>query len=389
MYSINELALREKRVFIRVDYNVPMKDGVITDDTRIRQSLPTIEFALKNKSRIILASHLGRPKGEKKKELTLEPVAARLSELLDQEIYFFEDSVGMGAQQMVRDMKPGQILMLENLRFYSEEVENVNSFARDLEKLCDIYINDAFAVSHRKNASVYALPKLVETKGVGLLMKNELEKLSKLFKLTHGDGFHAIIGGAKVSDKIGIIRSMLDSADTIIIGGAMAYTFLAAQGHEMGHSLVERDKISLAKDILLGAEARNVEFLLPIDHIAAETIDSTETAVYTTKEFQQELSAFDIGPETLKLYQKKVADAHFVLWNGPMGVFEKEQFATGSIELAKTVANLDAYTVAGGGDSASLMNKAGIADKLSHLSTGGGASLEFLQRKTLPALEVL
>ncbi|MCK5808176.1 phosphoglycerate kinase [bacterium] len=389
MYSINELALREKRVFIRVDYNVPMKDGIITDDTRIRLSLPTILHALKNKSRIILASHLGRPSGSRKKEFSLEPVAARLAELLDQEIYFFEDCVGMGVQQLIRDMKPGQILMLENLRFYAEEIENTNSFARDLAKLADIYINDAFAVSHRKNASVYALPRLMETKAMGLLMKNEIEKLSKLFKLTHGDKFFAIIGGAKVSDKIGIIRSLLDSVDALFIGGAMAYTFLEAQGHHMGKSLVERDKLDLARDILKGAKARNVEILLPVDHITAPSIDSFETEIHSTDEFPENGIAFDIGPETLQLYQRKMAEAEFVLWNGPMGVFEKEQFATGSFELAKTVSELSAYTVAGGGDSASLMEKAGVAEKFSHISTGGGASLEFLQLKTLLGLEVL
>ncbi len=392
MYAINELAIREKRLFIRVDFNVPMENGVITDTTRIERALPTIRHALNHKSRIILASHLGRPKGEKKPEFTLEPVAAKLAEMLADEvseILFFEDSVGMGAQQMVRELKPGRILMLENLRFHPGETENSRSFAKELARLCDIYINDAFGVSHRKNASVYALPQLMETKGMGLLMKNEIEKLSKLFGLSHGDGLVAIIGGAKVSDKIGIIRTLLDSADTIIIGGAMAYTFLEAQGHRMGKSLVERDKLDIAHDIMTGAEARGVKILFPVDHVAATSIDERDTTVFTNTDFPADMAAFDIGPETLELYKNAVKDARYVLWNGPMGVFEKEQFAAGSFALAEAVADLDAYTVAGGGDSAALMDKAGVAERLTHVSTGGGASLEFLQHKTLPGLEVL
>ncbi len=388
--SISELAIREKRVFIRTDYNIPLdNEGNITNINRIERTLPTIKHALEHNSRVILASHLGRPDGDRDPVYSLEPIATILAEVLERDVFFFEDCVGMGAQQMVRDLKPGQVLVLENLRFNPEEKKNSAVFARELAKMCDVYINDAFGVSHRKEASVNALPLMVDTKGMGLLMKTEIEELSKLIGLKRGEGFYSIIGGAKVLDKIAIIRPLLEVVDRIMIGGAMSYTFLAAKGIKLGKSRVEEDKISIAREIIRGAEARGVDLLLPIDHVAADSIDSVETEIYTNDNFPQDKMALDIGPETVKMYVDKLEGCNYMLWNGPMGVFEKEQFAKGSISLAKAVANLDAHTVAGGGDSVSLMKKAGVKDLFTHISTGGGASLEFLKNNTLPGIDVL
>lgn len=388
--SIKDLAIREKRVFIRTDFNVPMdKQGNITDTTRIEAAIPTIRYAVEHNARVIVASHFGRPDGQRKPEYTMEPVAAKLAELMGIEVTFFEDCIGMGPQQMVREIKPGQVLVLENLRFYPGEGDNDGAFAKDLAKLCDVYINDAFGVSHRKNASVHALPLLMETKGMGFLMEKEITELGKLVNFKHGDGFVAILGGAKVSDKIGIIRSLLDSVDALLIGGAMAKTFLAAKGITLGKSLVEKDKVTVAAEILKGAEARKVKLLLPEDHVAALSIDDTETRVFGNDAFPAEMIGFDIGPKTIKKYAAEVAKAKTIFWNGPMGVFEKAPFAGGSVALAEAVGNSKAHTVTGGGDSVSMMNKAGVASKIGHISTGGGASLEFIQDKTLPGVEAL
>jgi len=364
-------------------------EGNITDSTRIEKALPTIRHALEHNARLIIASHLGRPDGEKISKYSMEPVAAKLAELLDRDIIFFEDCVGMGAQQMVRDLKPGQILVLENLRFYAEEEKNESSFAKELAKLCDVYINDAFGVSHRKHASVYALPELVSDKGMGFLMEVEVKELGKLLGMKRGDGFTAILGGAKVSDKIGIIRPLLDSADKLIIGGAMAYTFLAAKGIELGKSLVERDKIDIAKDILKSAEVRKVQVFLPVDHIASKEIDETDTKVCYNEFFPDDMMGFDIGPKTVENYIEAIKGSKHIFWNGPMGVFEKEIFAKGSIAIAHAVAESGAHTVAGGGDSVSLINMTGLENKFSHVSTGGGASLEFLKFGSLPGVDVL
>ncbi|HSA32988.1 MAG TPA: phosphoglycerate kinase [bacterium] len=388
--SIRDLAIREKRVFIRTDFNVPMdKQGNITDTTRIEAAIPTIRYAVEHNARVIVASHFGRPDGQRKPEYTMEPVAAKLAELMGIEVTFFEDCIGMGPQQMVREIKPGQVLVLENLRFYPGEGDNDGAFAKDLAKLCDVYINDAFGVSHRKNASVHALPLLMETKGMGFLMEKEITELGKLVNFKHGDGFTAILGGAKVSDKIGIIRSLLDSVDALLIGGAMAYTFLAAKGITLGRSLVEKDKVTVAAEILKGAEARKVRLLLPEDHIAALSMDDTETQVFGNKDFPADMIGFDIGPKTVKKYAAEIGKAKTIFWNGPMGVFEKAPFAKGSVALAEAVGNSEAHTVTGGGDSVSMMNKAGVASKIGHISTGGGASLEFIQDKTLPGVEAL
>ncbi len=389
MKSLKEISVREKRVFLRTDFNVPMENGKITDTTRIEAALPTIKYLLERNVRLIIASHLGRPGGEKKPEYSMEPVAVKLSEYLDTKIIFFEDSIGMGVQQMVRDLKPGNILVLENLRFYKAEKKNEQFFARELAKLADVYVNDAFGVSHRKNASVYALPEMMEDKAAGFLIEKEVANLSKLFTFKHGDRFTAIIGGAKVSDKIGLLKSLLDNVDSMLIGGAMAYTFLAAKGIETGKSLVEKDKIAVAKEILRGAEARNVEIELPLDHIVASNIDSEETSVCGNSDFPENMMGFDIGEKTIEKYSRIIRNSKAIFWNGPMGVFEKEQFSKGSMEIANAVGNSEAYTVAGGGDSVAMIKKAGVTEKIDHISTGGGASLEFIQNKTLPCIELL
>jgi phosphoglycerate kinase len=387
---INELAIREKRVFIRTDFNIPFdNDGKITDIERIERTLPTIKHALEHNSRVIIASHIGRPEIERDPAFSLEPVAAMLAELLDHDVFFFEDCVGMGAQQMVRDLKPGHILVLENLRYNEDERKNSSSFARELAKMCDVYINDAFGVSHRKETSVNALPQIIDTKGMGFLMKKEIDEISKFSGLKRGDGFYFIAGGSKTSEKLSTVRHMLEIADRILIGGSMAHTFLAAKGIRLGYSKVEEDKIGNAKEIIKGAEARGVELILPVDHIAAETVNSTETATYGNGDFPEGLSAFDIGPETLALFKEKLKGCKHLLWNGPVGVFEKKQFAKGSIDLAKAIAKLKAHIVAGGGDSAMLIKKAGVSEKFSYISTGGGAGLDLLKNGTLPGLDVL
>ena len=386
---INELAIREKRVFIRTDFNNPFDNDGKIDIERIGKTLPTIKHAVEHNSRVIIASHMGRPEIERDPAFSLEPVAAALAELLDHDIFFFEDCVGMGAQQMVRDLKPGHILVLENLRYNEDEMKNSSSFARELAKMCDIYINDAFGVSHRKEASVNALPQIMDTKGMGFLMKKEIDELSKFSGLKRGDGFCFIVGGSKVSEKLSTVRYMLEVADRIIIGGSMAHTFLAAKGVRLGSSKVEEDKIGTAKELIKGAEVRGVELILPVDHIVAETVNSTETAVYSNGSVPEGFSAFDIGPETLALFKEKLKGCNHLFWNGPVGVYEKKQFSKGSVDLAKAIAKLKTHTVAGGGETALLIKKAGLNEKFSYVSTGGGASLDLLRNGTLPGLDVL
>ncbi|MFO7735324.1 MAG: phosphoglycerate kinase [bacterium] len=380
----------DKRVFIRTDYNVPMNDeGEITDDFRIRKTIPTLEYLLEKGSRIILGSHLGRPGGERIEKLSLEVVAARLAELFNAEITFFPEVKGMGVHQMVRDLKPGSILFLENLRFYPEEKKNSVSFAKELASLCDIYVNDAFGVSHRKHASVNALPRQIDRCAGGLLMQEELQHLKSLTSFNHGDGFCAIIGGSKVSGKIDVVRNLLDVVDVLLIGGAMAYTFIKAQGIEIGKSPVENDKIHIAKNILKGAKARNVKIVLPVDHVTAESADSEQIEVHENADFPADQYGFDIGPQTVQKFSEAISRAEHVFWNGPLGLFEKPQFEKGSISIAKVIADSDAEKVAGGGDSIALIKKAGVESQFNHISTGGGATLEFIKSGTLPAIEVL
>ena len=389
--SINELALREKRVFLRTDFNFPVDErGEIADFGRIEKLLPTINHVLERNARLIIASHFGRPESDKDIQFTLEPFAAKLAELLEKEIYFFEDCVGMGAMQMVRDLKPGQILVLENLRFNEDEKKGTTAFARELAKMCDVYINDAFGVCHRKDASIALLPRFVDTKGAGFSLKQEVEELSKFFDMERGKGFCVMLGGDNAADKIGLIRPMLDIADKIIVGGALAYSFLAAQGLSVGATPVEEDKIALAKDILKSAKFRKVEIVLPVDHIAAETVNSTEPVVCKTESFPEGMTAFDIGPETVGLFAEKIAECRHLFWNGPLGVCEKPQFSIGSLRLSEKIAPLQIHKVAGGGDTEEMLRKAGFSEKFDYVFTSGTAALEFLKNGgIIPGIEAL
>jgi phosphoglycerate kinase len=395
--SIRDLDLTDKRVLIRVDFNVPLKDGIITDDTRIRETLPTIEYALRHKAKVILCSHLGRPKGKPVETMSLRPLVAHLRGLLDhilgddENVAFSPNCVGVVASEMAANLESGQPLLLENLRFHPEEEANDPAFAKKLASLCDIYVNDAFGSAHRAHASTEGITHFVKVSAAGLLMEKELTYLGKA--LTEPDKpFVAIIGGAKVSDKIQVIDNLLDKADAIIIGGGMAYTFLNAQGQSTGKSLVETDKIDIAKAALEKAKAKGVRFLLPVDHVLADKFaPNAKTQTFSGKgAFPEEWMALDIGPKSIALFEDEIAEARTVIWNGPMGVFEMPAFARGTNEIAAAVArNHDATTIVGGGDSVAAIQQSGVADRITHISTGGGASLEFLEGKTLPGVAAL
>jgi phosphoglycerate kinase len=395
--SIRDLDLAHKRVLIRVDFNVPIKNGVITDDTRIRETIPTIEYALRHKAKVVLASHLGRPKGQPHEALSLRQLVAPLRALLDhvldagENVAFAPDCVGEIAQELSAKLASGQTLLLENLRFHAEEEANDADFAAQLASLCDVYVNDAFGAAHRAHASTEGITHHVARSAAGLLMEKELTYLGKA--LTEPDRpFVAIIGGAKVSDKIEVIDSLLGKADAILIGGGMAYTFLNAQGQTTGKSLVETDKIDTARAALDKAESLGVRFLLPADHILADRFapDAATEAFDGTGAFPADKMALDIGPATIERFTREIADARTVLWNGPMGVFEMPAFAAGTNAIAAAVAaNTVATTIVGGGDSVAAIHKSGFADKITHISTGGGASLEFLEGKTLPGVAAL
>lgn len=386
---VNELAIREKRVFLRTDFDFPVDcEGNIADFSRMEQVVPTIEHILEHNARLIIASHFGQTNDLDKEKYTLEPFAAKLAEILEKEIYFFEDCVGMGALQMVRDLKPGQILVLENLRFNNEEQKSSSTFARELAKMCDIYINDAFGVSHKKDASIALLPKNVDTKGTGLSMKNEIDELSKFLKIEHGDGLCIMLGGTNCAEKLGLIRPMLEIADKIIIGGLLAPIFLAAKGCSSIQTSVDDEKIPLAKEILKSAEARKVEIVLPVDLVVAETANSTEPITCDANEIKEGMTAFDIGEKTVKLFAEKTAECKKLFWNGPMGIYEKPLFAKGSINLAKKIADLPIYKVAGGGDTDLLLKRAEA--KFDFVSTGGTAALEFIKNGgNIPGIEAL
>jgi phosphoglycerate kinase len=394
--SIRDLELAHKRVLIRVDFNVPIKDGVITDDTRIRETIPTIEYALRRKAKVILASHMGRPKGKPVESLRLRQLVDHLRDLLDhvldqgENVGFSPDCVGEIATELTMQLGSGQTLLLENLRFHPEEEANDHAFAKKLASLCDIYINDAFGAAHRAHASTEGITHFVKQSAAGLLMEKELTYLGKALDRPDKP-FVAIIGGAKVSDKIEVIESLLNKADAILIGGGMAYTFLNAQGQTTGKSLVEADKIDVAKAVLEKAEAKGVKFLLPVDHILADKFaaDAATQAFAGTGAFPADWMALDIGPKTIELFSSEIAEARTVLWNGPMGVFELAAFAHGTNAIAKAVAYSDGTTIVGGGDSVSAIHKSGFADRITHISTGGGASLEFLEGKTLPGVAAL
>jgi phosphoglycerate kinase len=388
--TISELDIAGRRVFIRVDFNVPLtSEGKVSDDTRIRESLPTIRLAIEKGARVVLASHLGRPKGKPDKKYTLEPVAGRLAELLDADVTLTDEPVGDGARKVVNDLRAGAVALLENLRFSPLEEANDEGFARALASYADVYVNDAFGTAHRAHASTAGIAKFLADKGMGLLMEREVKFLGKLL----GDverPFVAIIGGAKVSDKIGVLHNLLGRVDQMLIGGAMANTFLKAKGGKLGRSLVEEDKLALARSFLKKAEERNVDILLPRDVVAAAGVQADSGRVVQATAVPEDLAALDIGPETARGFADAIARAKTIFWNGPMGVFESEPFAGGTLAVAKAVAGAaGALSVVGGGDSVAAVHKSGLADKITHISTGGGASLEFLEGKKLPGLAAL
>jgi len=388
--SVRDLDPKGKRIFMRVDFNVPLNDaGEITDDTRIQASLPTIQYIVARGGRLILASHLGRPKGKANPKMSLKPAATRLAQLLGKPVAFAADCIGPEAEAAAQALKDGDVLLLENLRFHPEEEKNVPEFAQKLAALAEVYVDDAFGSAHRAHASTEGITQYLSPCAAGLLMEKELEYLGKA--VGHPERpYVAIVGGAKVSDKIELLQNFLKIADTVLVGGAMAYTFLKAQGVETGKSKTEDDKLDLAKTLLAGAASRGKNFLLPKDHIVADKFDASAVAeMAATRAIPADRIGLDIGPATRAEYAAEIAKAKTIVWNGPMGVFEMAQFAEGTLAIAKAVAASSAVSIVGGGDSVAAVKKMGVADKISHISTGGGASLEFLSGLTLPGVAAL
>lgn len=386
--SVKDIDVKGKRVFVRVDFNVPLAGDQITDDTRIRKALPTIQYLMEQGAKVVLASHLGRPKGEVVDKYRLTPVAKRLSELLGKEVVKVNESVGAEPQQAIGNMQEGDVLLLENVRFHAEETKNDEKYARELAELADIFVNDAFGAAHRAHASTAGIAEYLPAVA-GFLMEKELENLGKAVSNPERP-FVAIIGGAKVSDKIGVIENLLSKVDVLIIGGGMANTFMRAQGYDTGKSLVEPDKVKLAKELLERAKSSKMELLLPTDALVALAMEPTaQQKIVPVNEIPEEWMVLDIGPASAEKFAAAVQKAATVVWNGPMGVFEMEPFAKGTEAVAKALAESNATTIVGGGDSVAAVNKVGVADKISHISTGGGASLEFLEGKVLPGVAAL
>ncbi|MBC8536602.1 phosphoglycerate kinase [Feifania hominis] len=387
--TIEDIDVKGKRVFVRCDFNVPLNaDGVITDDKRIRESLKTIKYLMDHGARVILSSHLGRPKGEFNMKYSLAPVAARLSELLGVEVKMAKDVVGESAKSLAASLKDGEAMLIENVRFHKEEEKNDPAFAKELASMADIYVNDAFGTSHRAHASTEGVAQYLPAV-CGYLIQKEIEVMGKALS-DPARPFAAILGGAKVSDKIGVINNLLDKVDILIVGGGMAYTFIKAQGGEIGTSLCEEDKLDLAREMIKKAQDKGVKFLLPVDTVVAQEFKAdAEAKTVRAGEVPAGWMGLDIGEETIKLFSDAVKSAKTVVWNGPMGVFEFERFAKGTKEIAKAVAESGAISIIGGGDSAAAVEQLGFADKMTHISTGGGASLEFLEGRELPGIAAL
>jgi phosphoglycerate kinase len=390
MLTPKDLDLKGKIIFLRVDFNVPLDEECkIRDDSRIKAALPTINYLLEQKAKVVVASHLGRPKGEYIPEFSLKPVAERLSEIIPQEVILAPDVIGEEVLKLKKELKEDQALLLENLRFHKGETANDSSFAQLLAQEVDYYVNDAFGASHRSHASIVGISQYVRKSAAGFLLEKEVDYLSKAVH-SPPKPYVAILGGAKVSDKIPVIENLLNKADSILIGGAMAYTFFKAQGFEVGRSLVEEDKIELAYLLLDRAQAEKVNFYLPLDHIvAAEKDPDTEVKTVDSPPIPSNLMGLDIGPKTVGKYSEIISEAKTIFWNGPMGVFEIEKFSQGTKKIAEAVASSEALSIVGGGDSVAAVYKAGVSEKISHISTGGGASLEFMANETLPGIEVL
>ncbi|WP_404329834.1 phosphoglycerate kinase [Mesobacillus maritimus] len=387
--SVKDIDVKGKRVFCRVDFNVPMKDGQVTDETRIRAALPTIQYLSEQGAKVILASHLGRPKGQAVEELRLTPVAKRLSELLGKDVKKTDEAYGDAVKTEIGTMNDGDVLLLENVRFYPGEEKNDAELAKSFAELADVYVNDAFGAAHRAHASTEGIAHHLPAVS-GLLMEKELDVLGKALSNPERP-FTAIIGGAKVKDKIGVIDNLLEKVDNLIIGGGLAYTFVKAQGHEVGKSLLEEDKIDLANSFIAKAKEKGVNFYMPVDVIVADDFsEQANTKVVSIEEIPADWEALDIGPKTAEIYQDVIKNSKLVIWNGPMGVFELETFAKGTKSVAQALADAtDTYSVIGGGDSAAAVEKFNLADKMSHISTGGGASLEFMEGKVLPGVVAL
>jgi phosphoglycerate kinase len=386
---IDQIELKGKRVFIRVDFNVPLNEkNKISDDTRIVQSFPTIQFVIDAGGKVIVASHFGRPKGKRDPKFSLAPVAERLSQLIGKKVTLASDCIGEEVQKQVKGLREGEVLLLENLRFHPEEEKNDENFSKALASLCEVYVNDAFGAAHRAHASTEGMTRYVKTVAAGFLMMKEVESLEKAL-VNPQKPYVAIVGGAKVSDKIAVIENLVNKVTTLLIGGGMAYTFLKAKGFDVGKSLVEEEQLGFSLNLLAKAEGK-VKFLLPCDHIAAERMDlQAKRQIVKNEKIPRDWVCLDIGPETVKIFSEEIKSAKTIVWNGPMGVFEMEPFSQGTFAIAKAVANSSAFSIVGGGDSLAAVNQAGVAKRISHISTGGGASLEFLEGKKLPGIEAL